>query len=69
MAITVTNGVTQELTAAQLSTAYGAGNIKTPSKDFVFPYKGHHIKFTNGKPKVVDAQLAAALTAAGAPVA
>lgn len=71
MAITVpnmVNGTLQQLTPAQLATQYGAGNIRTPSKNFALNFRGHHVQFASGVPVVVDAKLAAALTAVGAPV-
>ena len=64
----VVNGVHQELTAAQTSTAYGSGNIKTPTANFTLPYKGSHVQGRKGIPLVCDAALRAALSAAGAPV-
>jgi hypothetical protein len=63
-----TNGVTSALSAAQVNTAFGAGNCRTSSVNFAFHYKGHTITFPKGVPVPVDAALAAALTAAGAPV-
>lgn len=71
MAITVSNminGSVQQLSPVQLATLYGAGNIRTPSKNFALNFRHHHVVFTSGVPVVVDASLAAALTAAGAPV-
>ncbi len=64
----VVNGVHQELTAAQVSTAYGSGNIKTPTKNFTLNYKGLHINGFKNIPIVCDAALLAALAAVGAPV-
>lgn len=61
-------GVVGNLTAAQVMTTYGAGNVKTASKTFTFHYKGHSVSFPKGVPVVVDAGLAAALLAANAPV-
>lgn len=61
-------GVTQALTAAQLSTKFGAGNIRTPSKNFSITYQGQHLSFTKNVPFVVDAGLAAYLTSINAPV-
>lgn len=63
-----TNGSLAQLTGTQLGTLYGAGNVKTPTKDFTLNYKGHHVQFFNGVPVVCDAQLLAALTAISAPV-
>ncbi|MFC4526408.1 hypothetical protein ISN76_12950 [Dyella halodurans] len=61
-------GQLQELTAAQLTTKYGAGNIKTPTKNFSINYKGQHLVGYKNIPIVCDAPLLAALAAAGAPV-
>lgn len=61
-------GVIGNLTPAQVVTTYGAGNVKTASKNFVFHYKGHSISFPKGVPIPVDPGLAAALLAANAPV-
>jgi hypothetical protein len=63
------NGQHAELSAAQISTKYGAGNVKTSSVDYTFTFKGQHIYFRKGVPVVItDAAMLAALTAAGAPV-
>lgn len=62
------NGQLQELTAAQISTKYGSGNIKTPTANFSINYKGQHLVGYKNIPIVCDAALIAALTAAGAPV-
>ena len=65
----VGNGGVQQLTPAQLATQYGAGNVKTPSKDFAFPWQSQLIQFRNGVPAVItDPALLAALTAAAAPL-
>lgn len=62
-------GQHQELTAGQVSTKYGSGNVKTSSVDFTFTWKGQHIQFRKGVPVVItDTALLAALAAAGAPV-
>lgn len=61
-------GQLQELTAAQISTKYGAGNIKTPTKNFSINYKGQHIVGYKNIPIVCDAALLSALAAFGAPV-
>lgn len=62
------NGVVGAYSPAQITAAYGAGNVKTASKNFVFHYRGHSVTFHKGVPVVVDAGLAAALAAASAPV-
>lgn len=64
----VINGVHQELTPAQAATAYGAPNVKTPTKNFTLNYKGMHLNGFKGIPIVCDAALLAALAATGAPV-
>jgi hypothetical protein len=56
------------MTAAQATTQFGSGNIKTPTKNFSIAYRGHTVVGRVGVPIVVDAGLLAALTAAGAPV-
>lgn len=62
------NGVTGSQTPATLATKYGAGNIKTASKNFTIHYRGHSVHFVKGVPVVVDVGLAAALAAISAPV-
>jgi hypothetical protein len=62
------NGVMGNLSAAQVNTAFGAGNCRTSSVNFAFHHRGQTITFSKGVPVPVDAALAAALTAAGAPV-
>lgn len=62
------NGQVQELTAAQIVTKYGAGNVKTPTKNFTLNYKGTHLNALKNIPIVCDAALLAALAATGAPV-
>lgn len=64
----VTKGVMQEMTPAQASTAYGSGNIKTPTKNFTLNYKGLHMSCFKGVPIICDAALLAALVAVSAPV-
>src|SRR5579864_2590204 len=62
-------GQHQELTPAQLIAKYGAGNVKTSSVNFAFPWQGSHIHFRKGVPVVItEPALLAALAAAGAPV-
>lgn len=69
IAHTAANGQHQELTAAQLSTKYGSGNVKTSSVNFAFPWRGHVIQFRQNVPLVItDTALLAALAAAGAPI-
>ena len=58
--------VTETLTPAQVIAQFGA-SAKTPTRAFVFTYRGQHIAFTKGVPVVCDDTLIAALTAAGAP--
>jgi hypothetical protein len=60
------NGVISNLTESQMSTQFGASNIKTPTKDFSFAYGGHTLYFRSGMPVVMHAGLQAALTAAAA---
>lgn len=64
----VGNGQLQQLTAAQISTKYGAGNVKTPSANFTLRFEGQLLHFYKNVPFVVTTSLAAALTAANAPV-
>ena len=61
-------GVLQELTPAQITTKYGAGNIKTPTKNFTLNYKGLHLNCFKNMPIVCDAALLAAFAATNAPV-
>lgn len=60
--------VVQNHTPAMLSTLYGAGNIRTPTKNFSIRYNGHTLSYQKNVPFVVDAALLAALTAVNAPV-
>lgn len=62
------SGVLQELTAAQAATKFGAGNIKTPLKNFTLNYKGLHMNCFKNVPIVCDAALIAAFAATSAPV-
>ena len=64
----VGDGTLQELTAAQASTKYGSGNIKTPTKNFTLNYKGMHMNCFKNVPIVCDAALLAAFAATGSPV-
>jgi hypothetical protein len=64
----VGNGQIQSLSAAQVSTKYGAGNIKTPSRNFSLRFQGALMQFFANVPFVVTPDLAAALVAANAPV-
>lgn len=65
----VGNGQLQSLTAAQVSTKYGAGNIKTPTANFTLRFQGSNMQFYKGVPFIItDAAMNAALTAANAPV-
>lgn len=69
IAVALGNGQISQLTPAQLTTKYGSGNIKTPSTNFTLRFEGQIVHFYKGVPMVVTAALAAALTAANAPVA
>lgn len=62
------NGQIQELTAAQITTKYGAALIKTPTKNFTLNYRGMHLACFKNIPVVCDAALIAAFAATGAPV-
>lgn len=62
------NGQLQELTAAQVATKYGSGNIKTPTRNFPFCFNGHHGQAFKGIPIVCDTALLAYFAATGAPV-
>ena len=64
----VGNGQLQGFTSAQLTTKYGAGNIKTPSANFAIRHEGQLLHFYKNVPFVVTTSLAAALAAANAPV-
>lgn len=55
-------------TPAQVIAQFGAGNVKTASKDFVIHFRGSPIHFRKNIPVVCSAELIAALTAANAPV-
>lgn len=61
-------GVLQELTPAALVAKYGAGNVKTPTKNFSIKFGNGHVNGLKGIPIVCDAALLAALAAASAPV-
>ena len=63
----VQNGVTAQLTNAQVLAQY-SGLLATATTAFVFGYKGVVQSFPLGKPKVVTADLKAALQAANMPV-
>ena len=62
------NGQIQELTATQVTTKYGASNIKTPTRNFTLNYRGMHLTCLKSVPIVCDAALLAAFAATGAPV-
>jgi len=64
----VGNGQVQQFTPAQLTTKYGAGNIKTPSATFTLKFQGQTMHFYKNVPFVTTPDLLAALTAANAPV-
>ncbi|QMV33441.1 hypothetical protein 8G_00009 [Ralstonia phage Hyacinthe] len=64
----VGNGQMQELSAAQITTKYGSGNIKTPTRNFSINFKGMHIVGYKNVPMVCNAALLAALAATNAPV-
>lgn len=55
-------------TVAQLTATYGAGNIKTPTKDFSLNVNGHVVAFKKGVPVVTNAQLNALFTLHNCPV-
>lgn len=62
----ISGGQMQELTAAQVSTKYGAGNIKTPTKNFTLNYGGQHMNCLKNIPIVCsDPVLLALLVASG----
>jgi hypothetical protein len=63
-----TNGIQSEASAAQVTTIFGAGKIKTPTKNFTLNYGGLHLNGFKGVPLVCDTALLAALAATGAPV-
>lgn len=62
------NGTVGNLTPAQVTATYGSGNVKTASRTFSIHYNGHVVTFPKSVPVVVDAKLAAYLTAGGYPV-
>ena len=64
----VVNGVMTAQTPAQIAASFGAGNIKTATKDFAFNWRGHTIRFARGVPVVVTPELTTALALHGAPV-
>lgn len=64
----VGNGQLQEMTAAQITTKYGSGNVKTPTRNFVVRRNGHHVFGYKNMPIVCDAALLATLSATNAPV-
>lgn len=64
----VAGGITQQLTAAQMNTAFGAGNVKTATKTFSIVVGGHTVSFVKGVPRACDAALLAALIAHNCPV-
>lgn len=64
-----TGGATiDNLTAAQLSTKFGAGNVKTPTQDFAITVEGKTLTFKKGVPVVMDTHLQAHFTTHSAPV-
>lgn len=68
IAVAVGNGQHQQMTAAQVSTLYGAGNVKTPTAHFSIPVGPNLVTCRKNLPIVKSPELSAALTAAGAPV-
>jgi hypothetical protein len=62
----VGNGQISDLTAAQASTKFGAGNIRTPVANFTLIIGGHVMHGRRGVPILCDAAMLAAL--AGTPV-
>lgn len=68
-AVAVGNGQHAELSAAQMTTKYGAGNLKTPTKDFTVHVDGHVFTGRKNVPFVTTPEMLAKLLAAGAPIA
>ncbi|KAF1003123.1 MAG: hypothetical protein GAK28_04924 [Luteibacter sp.] len=64
----VGNGQIQNLTASQVSTKYGSGNVRTPTRHFTLQFRGALMQFTANVPFVVTPDLASALVSANAPV-
>lgn len=61
-------GVIGNQSVAQLTANYGAGNIKTPTKDFALNVNGHLVAFKKGVPVVTNTQLNALFTQHNCPV-
>lgn len=55
-------------TVAQMTASYGAGNIKTPTKDFSLNVNGHTVSFRKGVPVPTNAALNALFTLHNCPV-
>lgn len=62
------NGIISEHTPTQLVNRFGAGNVKTPTKNFTVKHNGCVMAFRAGVPVVVDAALLATFTAHNCPV-
>ncbi|WP_416052761.1 hypothetical protein [Cupriavidus basilensis] len=68
MVPSVVGGVVSNQTVAQMTTTYGAGNIKTPTKDFSLNVNGHTVGYRKGVPVVTNAALNALFTLHNCPV-
>jgi len=68
VAVAVGNGQHAQMTAAQVSTLFGAGNVSTPSAHFEISVGPNLIDCRKSLPIVKSAELSAAFAAAGAPV-
>lgn len=55
-------------TVAQMTATYGAGNIKTPTKDFSLSVNGHLVAYRKGVPVVTNAALNALFALHNCPV-
>lgn len=55
-------------TVAQMTATYGAGNIKTPTKDFSLNVNGHLVDYRKGVPVVTNPALTALFTLHNCPV-
>jgi hypothetical protein len=62
------NNVLGLLTPAQLTAKYPGLTLKTATKSFAFPFKGHTVHFAKGIPVMCAPDLLAALIAASAAV-
>jgi hypothetical protein len=57
-----------QLTPAQLTAKYPGLTLKTATKSFAFPFKGHTVHFSKGIPVMCAPDLLAALISASAAV-